>query len=168
MLRSFVLVSAAVLLFFAVHAIVFHRRRIHSRFRALCVIFALVGAAYCAAYWLLPMPLTEPRGLFFFLNGLAYYGFIFLGYLEIYFTADRSITIRIMREILKSSGKEITIEEFKKVFETEEKIFLRRFSEMAESGYLSAAGSGYRLSRKGLFTAAFYGAMIDYLNLEGG
>lgn len=176
MTRALVLSGAACLAFFALHGAVFAARRIELRFRALVRQFAAVGAAYLLAFWLLPAGMLRdpwpappaPWRLVFCLAGLGAYAAVFLGYLEFYFTADRSITVRIMREILGSPEGEITQEAFKARFDTEEQIFRRRFRELVESGYLSADGPRYRLTPKGAFVGALYDRVIRALNLDGG
>ena len=165
MIRALLLCAAACGLFLLAHVAVFHRRRILRRFRALLRQFLAVALGYGLACRFLP---PEPVDLLSGTVGLLLYGAFFLGYLEFYFTADRSITVRMLREIRKSPEGALTIGQFKVLFDTEEQIFRRRFREMTQSGYLRPDGDRYRLTSKGAFVGALYDRVIRFLNLEGG
>ncbi len=62
----------------------------------------------------------------------------------------------------------MTIDEFKKKFDTEQIIFQRRFDEMVESGYLVCSGKEYRMTPLGRFVAVYNEQLVRFLNLEGG
>lgn len=182
MLKALVLAVLATVLFFAAHLAVFVRGRIELRFRALLRIAVACVGLYLAAFWVLPDAVFAGLGIpepwradvgigwrwFACGVGLLVFAFVFLGYLEYYFTADRSITIRILREVMASQDGSLSVEEFKAIFETEEKIFLRRFREMTQSGYLCRDGDRYRNTAKGERVARMYDRVIRLLHLEGG
>ncbi len=184
MIKAIVLSLLAMLTFFILHFTWFHLRRVKRRFQSLVKLFIGVGVLYAIVYWSSLgdyirglIPLIDPGGdnpsfgwnAFYCATGFFYYFFTFLGYvMAIYFPADRSIALRIAREVYKHKNQSLTMDEFKKIFEAEQVIFQRRFNEMVESGYLVYVGKEYRLTPLGRFTAAYNEFLIRFLNLEGG
>lgn len=183
MVKALTLAGVTIALFFVIHIAVFRAKKMDRRFLAIMTIFGAASLFYLAAYWSGLgeslrgwIPLEDPYtgqpslgwNLFFCLTGYLYFGLVFLIYLEVYFTADRSITIRVMREIRKSPAKALRMEEFKSLFETEQIIFQRRFREMVLNGYLTEKNGVYRLTPVGTFVADYNDFLIRLIQLEGG
>ena len=183
MVKSMVLMFLSMVIFFVVHFTYFHFFKLKNRFQVMVVIYFTIAFFYIGLYFsnlgdsiraLVPIPdiykYPIPMGwdIFFCINGFFYYLFIILAYWEIYFTADRSITIRIMIEVFKSPRKEISVEEFKSIYNFNEAIFDRRFREMVAHGYLTESRGRYRLTFLGAFAVWYNYALIKFLNLEGG
>ncbi|MBN1675452.1 MAG: hypothetical protein JXR37_30710 [Kiritimatiellae bacterium] len=183
MLKSLLLSFAALLLFLAVHALVWRLRRIKRRFTVLSWVFLGATAFYVVAYCVLPkaaacsiLPIQDPYvkhsslgwDILFAVNGFVLFFFLVLAYLELYFTADRSIAIRILREIEFAPGQALSREEFGHHYDAEELVVTRRFRELEEYGYIRRENKTYRTTKKGRFTARFYTGLIDFLRLEGG
>ncbi len=92
------------------------------------------------------------------------YALLFVGYLEFYFTADRSITFRMLRMTDENPNSSVTAEEMLKMYDTKS-IVLRRFDDMVYGGYMYKDGDQYRLTPKGNRVLAVYRRTIDFLHM---
>ena len=97
--------------------------------------------------------------------GGLFYAFLFLGYLEFYFTADRSITFRMLRMTDEKQGQVITSEEMLAQYDTKG-IVLRRFEDLVYGGYMAKQGEQYSLTAKGKFILSIYRPTIDFLHMQ--
>ena len=173
MVRISVAVSIAFVLFVVFHFLQFHYFPPQEKAAAVLGM-AVVGAAiYFAAYFLLPKEdqlcrkLKIPSGflkIFPIALGLTLYVLLFIGYLEFYFTADRSITFRMLRMIDEQPQRSVTATEMLELYDTKA-IILRRFDDMVYGGYLRKEGDRYLLTAKGQRTLGLYRFTIDYLHL---
>ena len=96
--------------------------------------------------------------------GALVYGLLFLGYLEFYFTADRSITFRMLIITSEQPDKSITTDEMLAHYDTPQ-IIRRRMNDLAYGGYYEVSGDRYRLTTKGQFAAGVYRFTIKFLKL---
>lgn len=179
MLKTTVLVVACFSAQFIVHLLVFHFRTVQNRFRTLYR-FAWVGLAlYAVLYFATP---NESRWYTaalaawpdadrwtvggHFLLGVLLYAFTFMGYLEFYFTADRSISFRIMMMAEDAPGKTIRYEELLKIIDPNS-IIDWRLDDLVYGGYLTRKDKSYSITRKGFVTQKFYRWAVKFLNLGG-
>ncbi len=96
--------------------------------------------------------------------GALFYVFLFIGYLEFYFTADRSITFRMLMITDKEPAHSITRERMFMLYDVPG-IINRRFDDLAYGGYFERQGNAYRLTIKGKIILEIYRFTIDYLHL---
>lgn len=100
--------------------------------------------------------------------GGLFYGFLILGYLEFYFTADRSITFRMLLIADKQLNQGITKEKMNELYDVPG-ILERRFEDLTYGGYFELQNGGvYQLTSKGKLILAVYKAAIEGLNLDTG
>ena len=99
-----------------------------------------------------------------FFMGLLFYAFLFLGYLEFYFTADRSMTCRMLVLLDEFPAKRMTENDFLEHYDTD-RIIRRRLDDMTWGDYLVKKGDHYMHTKKGQLTQQIYGAVIKFLNL---
>ena len=106
--------------------------------------------------------------LFYPLLAAILYGFLFLGYLEFYFTAERSITFRMLMIIDKEPKHQITMDKMFKKYDVPG-IIDKRFADLTYGGYLThGKDSYYTLTNKGHIILSIYRFTIDYLHLGSG
>lgn len=150
----------AFVLFFVIHCLVFRFAPPKERARSIFRLFYLHLAILVLC------------GVMFGLDALAWllsvgtYAFLFLGYLEFYFTADRSITTRMLI-LLEKSPNGMTEAEMISVYEPAG-LIRRRFSDMVYGRYMTFDGRRYHVTDKGRRVAKLYEWVIDRLNLKGG
>lgn len=99
--------------------------------------------------------------------GVLFYGFLFLGYLEFYFTAERSITFRMLMIIDQQPNHSITADGLYSKYDVPN-IINKRFGDLVYGGYLSQKEGIYQLTNKGKTACAIYRFTIDYLHLDHG
>lgn len=169
------------IIFLSIHACIFHFRKISEKWKVLSNIFYIILLVYPLLYWLVPPdplfsmipsnlmrePAYRVSSVISFLGGLMLYAFLFIGYLEFYFTADRSFTVKIVQELENAAGKKMTREEIGKIFSVD-MIVERRLDDMMWGGYMVEHNGYYSNTRKGSFVAKLYKFVIEFLNLVGG
>ena len=100
--------------------------------------------------------------------GVLFYGFLFLGYLEFYFTADRSITFRMLMIIDKQSDHAIQQEKMFQLYDVPN-ILNKRFDDLRYGGYLTLRKNNtYQLTTKGHIVLDIYRFAIHFLRLDSG
>ncbi len=99
--------------------------------------------------------------------GALFYGFLLLGYLEFYFTADRSITFRMLMIAYKQPNHVITKERMFQLYDVPG-ILDKRFEDLTYGGYFESTGAGYHITKKGLVILEIYRIAIDGLRLGSG
>ena len=163
-----------------IHAITFHfNPKLKAKTRSIFLTFLALIPVYGLTYFFLPPDpiltlLLDPstndsweRGtmeLVNFLMGLVFYAFLFLGYLEFYFTADRSMTFRMLALLADFPERSMTEEDFLEHYDTD-RIIRRRLDDMTWGGYLIKDRDCYILTTKGQLIQKFYGWVIHFLNL---
>lgn len=173
-------------LFLAVHIAVFRTVELKRRFLCLTIIFFSILPAYALIYFLIPSgymvlaplgPVGKPviplelvfklTAVINFSSGLMLYVFLFLGYCQFYFIVDRSISVRVMIEIERSSGKKLSFEEIKGVYSFDG-ILKRRLEHMVENKYIAEDSGRYSNTGKGRFEARLFSFVKDFLRLGQG
>ncbi|OGV30858.1 MAG: hypothetical protein A3E88_03650 [Legionellales bacterium RIFCSPHIGHO2_12_FULL_35_11] len=96
-----------------------------------------------------------------------FYGFLFLGYMEFYFTADRSITFRMLMIINKEPKHSISRDEMFKKYDVPG-IIDKRFNDLTYGSYLTQKGEIYQLTPKGVIILNIYACAIKFLHLDSG
>jgi hypothetical protein len=89
---------------------------------------------------------------------------LFVGYLEFYFTVDRSITFRMLIITSDNQGT-ITAERMLKLYNTDD-VIISRLDDLVYGGYLSRSDGDYFITPKGRFLATGYRHAMKLLNLE--
>src|SRR5262249_2164009 len=151
LVKPIVLSVAAFVLFLIIHGGHFHWFKPAQRARAVFAVFVLGIIGYSASFVLIteqgilspfgvdPGYLTSVPGWFSlvgFLAGALFYTLLFIGYLEFYFTADRSLTIRILSELINSGAGDLSPSEIKERCEVDA-YYLRRLDDLTYGRYLS-------------------------------
>lgn len=177
MLRAVFAAILAFLLFLVAHVLNFHffipQERTHS---LLCTAFAGL-ISYAVILYFLPneawfqqrLHLNDKKMcyLVFPFLGALFYGFLFLGYLEFYFTAERSITFRMLMIIDKQPEHTISSEQMFAKYDVPG-ILTKRFDDLVYGGYLVCQNNHYQLTAKGKNTLTIYRFAIDWLRLGNG
>ena len=91
---------------------------------------------------------------------------LFIGYLEFYFTADRSITFRMLILIDESPEKQLSVEETLQKYEVEN-IIVSRFDDLEYGKYIKKnQNDTYSLTRKGKAVSWVYKTAFSILNFK--
>lgn len=175
MLRATFAAILAFLLFLVLHVLDFHflipQERTNSLLGA-----ALIGLV-CFMLILYYLPNEEwfqhklrinnntMRRLVFPILGALFYGFLFLGYLEFYFTAERSISFRMLMIIDKQPDHTMTQENMFTQYDVPG-IIDKRFDDLTYGGYLTHQGDSYKITPKGNIALTIYRFAIEYLRLD--
>ncbi len=182
MLKGFVIGFFCFILFLVLHILIFHNWKIKKRFAALVSIFCSILPVYALLYFLIPMdaivimpadPTLTPgvvigiSKIFNFLTGVLIYLLLFFGYCQFYFIIDRSISVRVMIELIKSKDKKLTLEQIKKIY-SPDYIFIRRLQHMIDTKYIIEDSGFYKNLLKGRIIAKLFQFLKSYLNLDSG
>lgn len=115
-------------LFVITHVILFHKRNVRRRFRALITfvfIFSIIYSilVYSTDLFQFHFELPIIWELFVdFLNGVFIYAFFCYFYFHFVVVVDRSVSPRIMVEIEKSPNKKLSFEEIKQSYNLSDKL----------------------------------------------
>ena len=179
MIKPILLASGAFLIFLFIHFSLFHFWLIEKKTRSIVLTFLSVIPVYLVGYFITASdPLyavlidsTHHTGPQFyslqvisFFAGLMLLGFLFLGYLEFFYTADRSMTFRMLTLLHEYHESGLTSEQFLDLYDTN-RIIQRRLDDMTYGGYLIETDFGYQLTSKGRRIQALYGWVINFLIL---
>ena len=99
-----------------------------------------------------------------FLTGILVFLFLFLGYLEFYFTAERSITFRMLMIIEQQKEQRVNKEQMLLLYD-KDIIITKRLEDLAYGGYLKKVDNNYKITPKGAFISKVYKVSITLLNL---
>ncbi len=174
MLRSTIAAVLAFLLFLSIHFLDFHFLIPEARTNNLlwAATFGLISLALILSY----LPSEEwfktklhinddlMRRLIYPILSALFYGFLFLGYLEFYFTAERSITFRMLMIMDKQPQHTITREEIFNKYDVPG-IIDKRLEDLKYGGYIADKDNKYNLTTKGKITLSIYKFAIDFLHL---
>jgi hypothetical protein len=156
--------------------ILFHKRRISRRFKAMGVVWLLTLPLYVILYfgvqrvlpdWMSPVvPLGSPVGCAFFLNGLFVY---FLGLLAFccLYTSDHGLSVAFMLEIDGRASKQMSMSELLERFPYDA-LLEQRLSHLESAHFVVKEGEFFRLDLKGRRYATVLGWMKRKLQLEPG
>ena len=90
-----------------------------------------------------------------------------MGYIEFYFTADRSITFRMLMITEKQPDHRITREKMSLLYDVPG-IINRRFDDLVYGGYYELKGGYYYITGKGRIVLKIYQVAIEELHLGTG
>lgn len=174
MLRSVFAALLAFLLFLAIHFLDFHYLIPENRTDSLLKTATI--SLICLAFILKYLPSEEwfqkilhindglKNKLFYPLLSALLFGFLFIGYLEFYFTAERSITFRMLMIMNKQPKQSITRDEMFLKYDVPG-IIDKRFNDLEYGGYITNKNKEYTLTTKGKITLSIYAFTIDFLHL---
>jgi hypothetical protein len=175
MLRVLIATFAAFTMFVIGHALHFHFFIPQARVNALLLAALLGLGLFFVIYWILPAEEALEKKLGRWrkpavkalpgIVGSLLYVLLFIGYLEFYFTADRSITFRMLRIIDERPTKTITTAEMLEAYDTKA-IILRRLDDMEYGGYMAKSGDTYSLTPKGNRALLVYRFTIDFMHMK--
>jgi hypothetical protein len=177
MLRTTTAAILAFIIFLIIHLLDFHflipQEKIHNLLWA--ATFGLIMLALILCYlpkeeWFqekLHIDDKKMKHLIYPILGALFYGFLFLGYLEFYFTAERSITFRMLMLVDKQPDHTITRDKMFAEYDIPG-IIDKRFSDLTYGGYLTQKDDSYHLTNKGDITLSIYRFAIQYLHLGSG
>jgi len=162
-------------LFLCVHVVIFHARNVQNRFRALVRIFFFCMGVYLVLAAMLPADLIHEGvqeedalgRMITYLNGLIIYVLLFFSYAHFYFVIDRSISSRIMVDLLASPGLSGTFEDIARTY-APQGILKRRILDMVYGGYLAEEGGKYTLTAKGRLHGRFFRFLKRFIHLYPG
>lgn len=177
MLRSSISALLSFLLFLVVHFIDFHFFIPESRTKHLLwtATFGLVALALILCY----MPSEEclraklhvsdelMSRVFYPLLSALLFGFLFLGYLEFYFTAERSITFRMLMLMDKQPNHSISHSLLFEKYDVPG-IIDKRLDDLEFGGYITSKENNYTVTTKGKITLSIYEFTINFLHLGTG
>lgn len=175
MLRSISAAFLAFLLFLIIHLVDFHYLIPENRVNNLlwAATFSLVALALILSYlpperWFqekFRINDNQEQKLVAPLLSALLFGFLFLGYLEFYFTAERSITFRMLMIMDNQPHKSITNQEMFSKYDVP-MIINKRFSDLQYGGYIVNKKDVYTLTNKGKLTLSIYRFAINFLHLD--
>lgn len=169
--------TAAVLsfvIFLAMHFVYFHYGMPHEKVKSLLltaglglIVFFLLLYIFPAEEWFkskLHISQDVMSRWIYPAFGVLFYGFLLLGYLEFYFTADRSITFRMLMIADKQPGHSITKEKMADLYDIPG-ILDKRFEDLTYGGYFKLEGNVYQTTEKGKIILKIYRIAIEGLHL---
>ncbi len=174
MLRSTIAALLAFILFLTIHFLDFHYLIPENRTNNLlwAATFSLVALALILSYlpseeWFqekLHISNELMTKLFYPLLSAILFGFLFLGYLEFYFTAERSITFRMLMIMEKQPKQTISHDDMFVKYDVPG-IIDKRLDDLKYGGYITSKNNKYTLTTKGKITLSIYKFTIDFLHL---
>lgn len=177
MLRVLAAALLSFLIFLAMHFAYFHYGMPHEKVKSLLstaglglIVFLLLIYTLPAEEWFknkLHISQYVMQSWIYPALGVMFYGFLLLGYLEFYFTADRSITFRMLMITDKQPGHSVTKEKMSALYDVPG-ILDKRFEDLTYGGYFELDGDVYRLTDKGRIILNVYRVAIEELHLGTG
>jgi hypothetical protein len=112
---------------------------------------------------------SRPYTVISLITGLALYLMAYVGYIAgVYVAADRSMSVRIMIELVLAGGRAMSKDEIRGVYNLDG-FYDRRFDDLIYGGYIVEAEPGrYRCTLRGRLVGGFYRRYIRWLGLRGG
>ncbi len=174
-------VSAAALLafliFLVIHFVYFHYCMPNEKVKTLLliaglglIIFFFLIYAFPSEEWFKGKLHISEEGMNRWIYpafGVLFYGFLLLGYLEFYFTADRSITFRMLMIADKQPDHSVTKEQMSALYDVPG-ILDKRFEDLTYGGYFEVNGNVYHITDKGKIILKIYKIAIEELHLGTG
>jgi Mn2+/Fe2+ NRAMP family transporter len=169
MVKPILVAVLSFIVFMILHVVRFHFFHPKEKARSVLNTYYLSMVIFTLIYVALPkveeMKLALiPDELWGFAYGLIILGALFLGYLLFYFTADRSITFRMLMLIEESEKKALTENEMIELYQPNQ-IITRRFKDMVYGGYMHEDGIFFKQTQKGRSAERIYRFFIDTLRL---
>jgi len=177
MLRVSTAALLAFLIFLAMHFAYFHYGMPHEKVKTLLLIAGLGLIIFLFFIYILPSEEWFKNKLHISHDamnrwiyptfGVLFYGFLLLGYLEFYFTADRSITFRMLMIADKQPNHSVTKEQMSALYDVPG-ILDKRFEDLTYGGYFELNENVYHITNKGKFILKIYQIAIEELHLGTG
>jgi hypothetical protein len=177
MLRVSTAAVLSFMIFLAMHFTYFHYGMPHEKIKSLLLTAGLGLIVFFVLLYIFPAEewfksqLHISQGVMnrwiYPAFGVLFYGFLLLGYLEFYFTADRSITFRMLMIADKQPGHAITKEKMAELYDVPG-ILDRRFEDLTYGGYFELKGNVYYITNKGNIILKIYQIAIEKLRLGTG
>lgn len=177
MLRVLAAACVSFVIFLVIHFAYFHYAVPYEKSKSLFMTAGLGLVVFFILFYILPAEEWFMRKLHLSQKalqrwvypalGVLCYGFLLLGYLEFYFTADRSITFRMLMITDKQPGHLITKEKMSALYDVPG-ILDKRFEDLTYGGYFESNGDTYRLTDKGRVILRIYKVAIEELHLGTG
>lgn len=177
MIRTLFATLLAFILFIIIHFLDFHFLWPTDKVHALLWTASLGVLLFVILYAILPnetwfqtkLHLNDKHMTYWIypLIGIFCYALLFLGYLEFYFTADRSITFRMLMIIDHEPKQSINRQQMFQRYDVSN-IINRRLEDLVYGGYLEKQGNQYVLTHKGRMTLQVYRLAIELLHFDNG
>ena len=150
------------------HTLLFHRRPVQNRFKAIARIFLTCLLDHSLAVLVLPMQFSALHGpsVASLLTGLVVMACMFVLYMPFFFSIGTSLSIQTMILVARSadgppcSGPEDEV--------CLGQLVAGRLETMVANGYLIRAGDGYRVSARCRLVAALFAALKRAWRLGAG
>ena len=175
MIRTTVAAFGSFVIFVIGHFLHFHYFAPYDKIHSVLIAAGVGLVLFLVFWWFLPLEekfqqwtrLNDKRVKLYLypLLGVLFYGFLFLGYLEFYFTADRSITFRMLMITAEQPNRSITVPQLMSIYDTPG-IIRRRFDDLKYGGYYAEQDGVYTLTPKGESALSIYKLAIEYLHLS--
>ncbi|MDP2932252.1 MAG: hypothetical protein Q8O05_07150 [Chloroflexota bacterium] len=101
------------------------------------------------------------------LNGMLIYTFLWFGYCQFYFVVDRSISVRIMIELLNAPEKKLTRKQITEVYDLDD-MLSRRLQQIVNQKYVVVNSGYYRNTLKGRLEGLVFQFLKGFLQLGRG
>jgi signal transduction histidine kinase len=163
----------AFVFFLVTHGLYFHYVQPAARWKVVMRIAEIFFIFYTIVFFSLPffnvftlMANSLAAKIAAYINGAVLYIFLFFSYAQIYFLVDRSISARIMTDIIEMGGS-ATREQIRKQYSSEA-LQQRRLDDMLYGGYVKKENGQYVLTAKGRRNARVFLWCKKYLRLYPG
>jgi hypothetical protein len=173
MIEGVLFSSIAFSMFLAAHVLYFHYAPPVARWKIISRIAVLFFAVYTVLFYLLPffnwfslMVDTGQAKFAAYLNGTVLYIFLFFSYAQFYFLIDRSISARIMTDIIEMGGS-ATHEQIRERYSSGA-LQQRRLDDMVYGGYITLQDGKYQLTARGRRNGVIFHWCKKYLHLYPG
>jgi len=177
MLRSSSAALTSFLFFLAIHFAYFHFAIPNEKVKSLfltaglgCIVYIIFLKIFPNEEWFkrkLHLSFGVMNRLIYPAFGALFYGFLLMGYLEFYFTADRSITFRMLMIADKQPSNSITQEKMSEIYDVPG-ILEKRFEDLTYGGYFQRNENNYQVTNKGKIVLKIYQFTIENLHLGTG
>jgi hypothetical protein len=175
MIEAVILSSIAFALFLIVHFLWFHYKKPKNGWQVVTRIALFFLIVYIISAWLIPYPnwfsILDQTGatskIFAIINGVIIYIFLFFSYAQFYFLIDRSVSARIMIELLQSPTGSLRVEDIHNLYDPKG-MQKRRITDMLYGGYIIEKDNTYHMTARGKRNAAVFMFFKKFLHLYPG
>ncbi|TSC69725.1 MAG: hypothetical protein G01um101470_999, partial [Parcubacteria group bacterium Gr01-1014_70] len=155
------------------HVLYFHYRKPVNRWRVVVRIAGIVFILYSVLFFLTPfsnlfslLQDTMAAKIAAYVNSTVLYVFLFFSYAQVYFLIDRSISARILTDIMEAGGT--VPREYVRERYSPDALQQRRLDDMVYGGYIAKQDGTYLLTAKGRSHALAFRWCKKYLHLYPG
>lgn len=173
MIESYLLSGGAFFLFLVAHVLVFYYKQPQEPWKTVSRFAKLFFLVYTLIFFMAPFPNwfmlmgnSAAARVAAYANGAVLYIFLFFSYAQVYFLIDRSISARIITEMLLAGGS-ATEEEIRRRYNPDA-LQRRRLRDMIYGGHVKEERGNYVLTPKGLLFAKIFHWSKKLLHLYPG